>query len=125
MAEAVDQARTVVPRHGGLTVLTADDLLAEDLVTVLAGEPFGLPVATLARRLRRRDGDVRRVLRARHDRFFSMGQTRGRRWRLISVEVPGALRAREGAQAGIGRNLGGDPNSQATPGVTGAEAAAQ
>jgi len=72
------------------------DALADELARQLSDVPLGLPLSELARRLRRRQSDVRRVLRT-DPRFGSEGVTRGRRWYLHD--------ARRGSRAGMGRNL--------------------
>ena len=69
---------------------------------MLACELLGLPLSELARKLHRRDGDVRTVLRD-DSRFECSGAVRWRRWRLTRAEGPGPGAGR------IGRPSGGAP----------------
>lgn len=79
--------------------------LADEVAAVLADEPFGVPLAELARRLRRRQMDLRTSLRF-DARFTATGATRGRRWRLV------AQGRRRDVRDGMGRNLPAIPNSE-------------
>jgi hypothetical protein len=85
--------------------------LAREIGRLLACEPQGLPLAELARRLRRREGDIRAELRdCQH--FKSRGETKGRRWYL----APSSAR-----WAGIT----GDPEAPAVPDTSEAAATAE
>jgi hypothetical protein len=81
--------------------------LADDVARVLASEPLGLPCCDVARRVRRRRGDVLSVLLGDR-RFVHDGRGRGSRWRL-AAGVP-----RRGSQAHLGsedmERLGLDPS---------------
>lgn len=73
------------------------DLLPEDVARVLGAEPLGLPLGELARRVRRRWGDVLGVL-VSDARFEHHGGGRGSRWRAAEERPLPASRAKMGKE---------------------------
>lgn len=92
--------------------------LADAVADVLGDERLGLPLAEIARRLHRRESDIRAVLR-RDARFAARGHTRGRRWLAVAREP------RERPSERMGRNPTAHPDSRATSALNRPEIAAE